>query len=609
LKGSCAAKRGIAALAALTLAVPIAARQPQRPVDVPGGGIDAPSGEPAAPPIRIDAIVTDRQGRPVLDLRASDFELRVNGTAQPLEAVEVHAPPAAGDAAARHARRVFGFLLDEFHVGPGPEAERVRQSMTRFIDEQLRPDDLAVVLKPLDPVSAIAFTSDRDALRQAVATFTGRKGDYTPRSRFEEQFIGRAPATVATARVQIVSVALTELALQLGELNAERSAMVLVSEGFVRGTAVTSRRSPRVLDLQGVLRAASRFHFSVYALNPAAATPAPMADPADPSAATLEWLAAQTGGSSVLDGATLGAGLERVARELDAYYALTLPPGEADGRFHPIELRARRAGVTVRARPGYWAPLSSEVREWLSRSGAARPATPARALRRSTLIEAWAGVVPLPSGTRGLLVSWEPPARSAAGRPVPARVEVVARSGSGSVLFEGTIGRVGSVGTSDAARFEVPAGRIELDMRIIAEDGTLLDSDVRDLTVPDLTRANVSIVIAPQIIRARTMNEFRAAVADPAAVPTAVRSFARSERLLIRVPGWGREGAPVRPGVRLLNRSGHPIRTLDPTREASGPEQFELPLAWLAPGEYYLEFSGRNDRDNVRERVAIRVTG
>ena len=78
--------------------------------------------------------------------------------------------------------------------------------MSHFIDEQVRPSDLLVVMKPLDHLTEIRFTRDRDEARKAVSSFNGRRGDYTPRTPFEEQYLGRSPGAVRAARAQIVLV-------------------------------------------------------------------------------------------------------------------------------------------------------------------------------------------------------------------------------------------------------------------------------------------------------------------------------------------------------------------------------------------------------------------
>ena len=89
-------------------------------------------------------------------------------------------------------------------------------------------------MKPLDSVKSIRFTRDRALLHGAIDGFAGRKGDYAPRTPFEEQYIGRAPAAVGAARRQIVTAGLRELTMRMGELNADRGVIVLVSEGFPR---------------------------------------------------------------------------------------------------------------------------------------------------------------------------------------------------------------------------------------------------------------------------------------------------------------------------------------------------------------------------------------
>src|SRR5690348_4309260 len=98
--------------------------------------------------IRIDAVVTDANGRPIVDLRPADFELREDGVARPLDAVELRTLPKPGDAAPpiqtesdeeqaarKPGARVFAFVLDEFHVTPGAPADRVRSTINEFIDQ------------------------------------------------------------------------------------------------------------------------------------------------------------------------------------------------------------------------------------------------------------------------------------------------------------------------------------------------------------------------------------------------------------------------------------------------------------------------------------------
>ena len=572
------------------------------------GGILAAS-DPSVPAVRLDVVVTNGGGAPILDLRPGDFELRENGVVRPIGSVELRRPSAGPSAEIppiaspedeqRAARtpgtRVFAFVLDEFHVTPGPASERVRASMSRFIESHLRPVDLAVAIKPLDLISAIRFSRDRAALASAIASFQGRKGDYAPRSTFEAEYIGHAPSAIDTARTQIVSAALREISLRLGELGADRGVVVLVSEGFAR---TPPGRQLRVPDLQGLVRAASRFHVALYAFNPAdqVSPPGP-----DAPLTTLQWLATQTGGQAILDGAAFDAGLRGMASDLDTYYAVTYQPAQADGRFHAIELVAKRKDAQVRARPGYWATLGSEMRALIE-----MPITQAsrRALRRNTAINVWTGISLAPDGGTRMTVTWERRG------PQPANsVLVKAATSDGKPLFDGAIAAVGADPGKASATFDVPPGRVELDMSILAMSGAVLDSDVRDIDVARLPAAGKApLILTPEIIRGRTTPEFRALASESFPAPTPSRAFSRGDRLLIRVPVWDGTAGPVQVTAIVANAAGGAMRTIE---RADGPDtnpaRFDLPLAWLAPGTYQVVFTAKNATGETRESVRFAV--
>ncbi len=591
-----------------------------------GAGLaQQPPSSPAdvnSPSVRFDAVVTDSQGRAILDLRPSDFELLDNGVARPIESVqlrtlpkdsgpveEIKTPADEERSARRPGARVFGFVLDEFHVGAGAPADRARAAINDFIDQNLRPEDLAIVIKPLDSVAVINFTRDRALLHGAVDSFTGRRGDYTPRTRFEEQYIGRAPAAVAAARRQIVTAVLRELTMRLGELKADRGLIVLVSEGFPR-PSVPSGRGVRIPELDGVARAASRYHLPIYTLNPSiAAEDDREASERDRSVAMLQWLSGQTGGRTS-EGNAMVAGMARLKHDLEAYYALSYRSSETDGRFHPVEVRAKRRDVVIHTSPGYWAPLPGEWRTAIA-STATSLSISRRPLRRSPTIDAWVGLVPESDGRTEMVITWEPRVR---GLTAPQVVGLKARTTSGTTLFDGRLGQVGagSSVSTDNARFDVPTGRVEIDMTIFDAGGRTIDTDTRDFDVPDLRRQKAGpVLLAPEIVRARTLRDFQSALANPDAAPSSVRTFARGDRLLIRVPALDMSGTAVQVTAKILNGWGQPMRDIDPLESTPRPgmPQFALPLAWLVPGEYQIELLAANANGAIKQRITIRVTG
>src|SRR5204862_5187289 len=142
------------------------------------------------------------------------------------------------------------------------------------------------------------------------------------------------------------------------------------------------------------------------------------------------------------------------------------------------------------------------------------------------------------------------------------------------------------------ARFEVTTGRVEIDMTIYDAAGKSVDTDSRDFDVPDLRRQKVGpVLMAPEVVRARTLRDFNSATTNPDAAPSSVRSFARGDRLLIRVPAFDVSGAAVQVTAKILNAWGQTMRDIDflGATPRDGLAQFALPLSWLVPGEYQIE--------------------
>lgn len=582
---------------------------------------EVPGDDPGMVTVRVSAVVTDRKGHAILNLRPADFELRDDGASQKIAAVVVppvppptrSVPPITSEAdeirAARDSStRVFAILLDEFHVPAGDSTMAVREAFARFIDEQVRPGDLVAVLRPLDSLTSIHFTRDRGAVKSSVAAFSGRLGDFAPRTAFEEEYIGRAPATVQAARAQLVTNALRELTMKLGELEAARPAVLVASRGFAAPVNALERRSANP---QAIARAASYFNIPFYTFDPdETSTGDGVGSP------FLSQLAADTGGQAFVGRQALASGPAQVSRDLDSLYLITYQPARPpDGRFHALEVVAKRRDARVRTRRGYWSPLGSEWRAWLDRATRPAPAVPIRGLRRSPLIETWAGLVRDSDGGMRLVFTWEPRPRRLGGNaraPQPQRVSLTAKTTGGDLIFEGELLPVpsGAGSTADRARFAVPPGRIQLDLKIFSGDGSLIDTGAQDFDVA-VGKGPQPVILAPQIIRAWTARDFRTLSEDATAAPSPAREFSRTERLLIRTPAYDPGGAPVEITARLVNSRGELMRQL--ARLASPDEsptpQFDLPLAWLAPGNYAIEVTASNGGNAARELLRFRIIG
>src|SRR5262249_41628099 len=145
--------------------------------------------------IQIDVIAADARGRLLDNLKAADFELKDDGVAQPIDDIQFVQPSAERP-------RLIAVFLDEYHVS-ADATPRVRDALSRFIDQDLQPSDLLVVMKPLDSILAIKLATDRDAARAALQAFEGRRGNYEPRNSYERNFMAGVPARIESARTQI----------------------------------------------------------------------------------------------------------------------------------------------------------------------------------------------------------------------------------------------------------------------------------------------------------------------------------------------------------------------------------------------------------------------
>jgi hypothetical protein len=201
----------------------------------------------------------------------------------------------------------------------------------------------------------------------------------------------------------------------------------------------------------------------------------------------------------------------------------------------------------------------------------------------------------------------------------PARVMLTAVAPDGSPSFRGRVpeaaqapaaatapGGAAAI-TGSRVTFEVPPGRLQLRMSVEGTGSEVLDSDSREIAVPDLT-APRSQFGTPEVIRARTPRDYQQLKSDANPIPTVGRDFVRTDRLLIRVPVYGAGGVAPGLSVHLLNRSGQAMSELAPAPSApAGTQLIDLPLAGLAAGEYIVEI--KTVDGEAAELVGFRITG
>jgi VWFA-related protein len=431
-------------LVAFALAAP-AAQQPSQPApkapatgaseQAPPPGQATPEGQPAQEGqptptfrvginfVRVDAIVTDKQGNPVADLTKADFDVLEDGKPQTVETfklVRVSGTPEPGAERPREIRteydqeaeaqredvRLFAIFLDDYHVRRGG-AMGVREPLIRFIRNSLGPLDMVALMYPLMPVTLLSFTRNHEAIIREIEKFEGRKFDYRPRNQFEEQYSMYPAEVVERVRNQVSLSALEGLAVKLGGLREGRKAIVLVSEGYsnylppqlrdpvadMPALGNTARRRPGLGDgsyneqrkqffddvdilqeLRDVFSAANRGNTAIYSLDPRGLAVFEYdinegvgqgidRQSLQSTTDTLRILSDETDGRAIVSRNDLEAGLRQMVRDSSAYYLIGYNSTQAptDGKFHEIKVRVKRPGLQVRARKGYWALTAEET--------------------------------------------------------------------------------------------------------------------------------------------------------------------------------------------------------------------------------------------------------
>jgi hypothetical protein len=273
--------------------------------------------------------------------------------------------------------------------------------------------------------------------------------------------------------------------------------------------------------------------------------------------------------------------------------------------------------VRLRARKGFVAAPPDEALRTalLDRANNPKPAAPPEPPpHASPLIRPWFGISQGPGGKSRVTFVWEPASRvpgDRARQSSAARLVLTARSADDTVLFDGPVAPTGPAAidepgaTPARAVFDVPPGRLRLRMSIQDVTSRVLDLDVRDISVREVKGVAIG---TPEVMRARNAREFRTLDTE-SAVPVVSREFSRTERLLIRFPTYGPADAPPAVSAKLMTALGQPMRDLPLV--AAGVEHehaIDLPLANLAPGDYFVEVAASTGAADVRDRVGFRVT-
>jgi VWFA-related protein len=388
----------------------------------------------------------------------------------------------------------------------------VRAPLIKFIETQLRPNDMVAVMYPLSPITDLSFTRDHEKIIGAINAFEGRKYDYRPKNQLEENYVRYPTDAVERIRNEVVMGALRGLSVRLGSLREGRKSVIFVSEGFtailppqmrrqdasqpenplqagaagrlqdssVEETAAWFGQSDVNMRMRDVYQMANRNNTSIYSLDPrglavfefglddSAVTPSFATDRRvlNMTQDTLRSLSEETDGRAIVNRNTLYEGLQQMVRDSSYYYLLGYSSKAAtDGKFHDIKVRIKRRGVEARSRRGYWAATANDVLKAAAPAKeVAKPVMTALASLSGTIqsksyVRTWVGTEKGTSGKTKVTIVWEPsPVPAGARRDTPGAIAVLAATPKGDLVYRGRSSLPGTPGAGSAGSAPLPPG-------------------------------------------------------------------------------------------------------------------------------------------------------
>jgi hypothetical protein len=381
----------------------------------------------------------------------------------------------------------------------------------------------------------------------------------------------------------------------LGGVRGRRKTILFISEGIDYDITdpFNNRSATAVLDeMRGAIAAATRSNVSIYTVDPRGLTlgtddaietsifgdqipntyqgdlDTPSQVQTRPGIGTgnlrselqlsqdsLRTLADETNGFAAVSSNDFASAFERIVSDNSSYYVLAYypPSNRRDGKFHRIEVRTSRPGLSVRARRGYAAPKGNpQMQPAVMNNGGASPEVlralnsplPSSGLTMQMFAAPFRGTAPNTSVVMGIELR---------GRDLTLdggkRVELsyVAIDASGQTrgdtdFFTLTLppdvkAHVERTGLRILRRFDLPPGRYQL--RVAAHDiaGARVGSLNYDLEVPDYGKLPLSM--SGLLLTSRAGTTIRTARPDALlqrampAPPVALRIFPQDDEVLV----------------------------------------------------------------------------
>ena len=322
--------------------------------------------------VTIDVVATDRSGKPVHDLKASDFELFEDGKSQPIKTfqfidasvapTESILPPGivTNDA---EPGGIFALVLDEIGYY-STDVQDVRRAAERFLQGAVQPHDhVAVVRSGVD--SAFTLTADRTLALESIRAASGRRDRGI---RIEQagsvdtvgagDFDTGSPGTLGKGSFEV----LERVVERLRPIPARRKALVWFSRGgempanWETNLEIGQPIGRNEEALRSLIDRAREGNVAIYTVDPRGLVGPGTSGTQNPGAPGFEDvgthrdLAAATGGRAIVNANDIDGSLVRAAVENRAYYLIGYEPAAAPGDKSKRP-RARKLRVAIKT-PG-----------------------------------------------------------------------------------------------------------------------------------------------------------------------------------------------------------------------------------------------------------------
>lgn len=364
--------------------------------------------------VQVDAVVTDKNGKQVTDLRPDDFELVEGGRTRnivgfsyvpltstgagtnssaksPAASAKEALPPNLHALRPESVRRAVAILVDDFGLSFESMA-RLRTALEKFVSDQTEPSDVfAVVRSSAGPGAMQQFTSNR---AQVLATIKrlrwyaiGRGGMSSLESMNSIDrddnglnwggYSSGAPPDLSNK--EFLGGSLGALAFVLGRLSTfpGRKSIVLISENLpatspaaVAGGAtnaldrliefanqhsiVISTMDARGLSKPGMTADDNQYNLAANQVEKRVRENAMRFNVAQD---TLSYLAENTGGVFVRGNNDLDNGLRRIIDSVQGYYLMAFRPDDADKerskRNYKVTVRLKRSDLVLTSRSSF----------------------------------------------------------------------------------------------------------------------------------------------------------------------------------------------------------------------------------------------------------------